>query len=136
MLRQTLLLFSQCVAEFTYQSTDEVLITDRTLVDHIAYTIILFPEFVNSPEYKVIERSVTSYLRSYTLFIKLAVGQEVYNDGVRELDKDFQLKVDQAIDDLYRRFGCSVVEIGGPFNERADRVHEVVQTLLLNRNPV
>ncbi|MDX2264342.1 MAG: AAA family ATPase [Hyphomicrobiales bacterium] len=136
LVRQILLLFCQCVAESAAKPSEGLIITDRTLVDHIAYSILLFPDLTHTPEYKVIKRAVATHLPSYSLIFKVPIEFQIQEDGVRELNKNFQMTVDHVINQLYREFYTPVIEIAGSLTRRAKLVDEIIQQASLQGDPI
>lgn len=117
-LRQGLIFLQHLVEERDVSGGCDTLITDRTLIDHLAYTTVLFPEFVNSPEYSVYKSASIRSLIHYEHIFKLPIEFGPVDDGVRESDNQFQREIDQEIDRLYSAAGVAPTIIRGSVEER------------------
>jgi len=128
-LRQFLILFYQIIEEGLKEDEAEIVLADRTVVDHLAYTITLFPELVATPEYQALFTGIRSWLPKYDLIIKLPIEFAAVDDGVREADDIFQEEIDQAIDQLYAQLGITPEEVRGSVEQRAEAVMRQISAL-------
>jgi hypothetical protein len=65
LLRQLLLFYHQVIEEGLRGREAGLVITDRTVVDHLAYTVELFPEVDRAPEGRALRAGVKSWLGQY-----------------------------------------------------------------------
>ena len=97
-------------------------VADRTLIDHLAYTIVLFPDCERTLEIHALKKATFASLASCDFIFKLPVEFAVVDDGVREADHGFQAHIDQTIDRLYLEAGVKPFIIRGPLRSRLDDV--------------
>ncbi|MEQ1933527.1 MAG: ATP-binding protein [Fimbriimonadaceae bacterium] len=121
-LRQMLLFFYQVMEEQNLQQGADLVLSDRTVVDHLAYTGVLFPEFKRTEEYRAAMEGVHNWLPSYDAIFKIPIEFPVLDDGVREGEAAFQAEIDGAIDGLYHDAGIETIRVGGSVRERADLI--------------
>jgi nicotinamide riboside kinase len=117
---QTLLLARQIEIESAPTQTVDLLICDRTIVDHWAYTQVLFPEQSKTPEGLAWRSIVQRWARTYELIVYLPIEFQIENDGVREVDKAFQQEVDQAISAIYAQFEIKIETLRGSLASRTE----------------
>ncbi|OYQ33773.1 hypothetical protein CHU95_15680 [Niveispirillum lacus] len=120
--RQALIFLEHLMEERRAESNVDVVISDRTLVDHLAYTLSLFPETANSPEVKIYENLAFESLTTYDAIFQLPIEFFPEDDGVRESDTLFQRQIDDKITSLYSKSKTIPVVIRGSVNERANQV--------------
>ncbi|WP_299281753.1 ATP-binding protein [uncultured Tateyamaria sp.] len=128
LLRQCTIFLYQVIEDHMVESSAEVVISDRTMVDHLAYTEVLFPEFKETTEYKVVSRAVGVWLQTYDQVVKVPIEFTVEDDGTREADLAFQRSVDEKIDELYLGFGVKPSSVTGSVSERTDQVVGLIGT--------
>jgi predicted ATPase len=113
-LRQTMIVARQIESEASLcLGGSQVLLCDRTVVDHWAYTELLFPEAAGSVEGRAWKDIVRRWTVTYDAIHRLPIEFSIELDGVREADIDFQRDVDARIVALYGEFGCSIHTISG-----------------------
>lgn len=117
--RQGLIFIRHLIEENSLFSKCDITISDRTLVDHLSYTNVLFPEDSQSIENSALTKTVFSSLASYDLIVKLPIEFAALDDGVRESDIIFQNQIDAEIDRLYSLSKITPVIVRGPVEERA-----------------
>lgn len=122
LLRQCSIFLYQVIEDHMVQASADVVISDRTMVDHLAYTEVLFPEFKETTEYNVISKAVGVWLETYDKIVKVPIEFTVEDDGTREADSAFQRNVDEKIDELYVDFGIKPSSVTGSVSERTDQV--------------
>ncbi len=120
--RQLLLFTYQCIEESRLADEAHVVICDRTVLDHLSYTIVLFPEFKATPEYQALQFALARWLATYDHIFYVPIEFAVVADGVREDDIAFQRMIDEALTGLYAEFGVEPTRIGGSVDERASQV--------------
>jgi len=121
-LRQLLILFYQVIEEGLRSREADTVLADRTVIDHLAYTIVLFPEMVDSAEYTALLNAARLWLPEYDLIMKLPIEFAVVDDGVREADAEFQAQIDAAIDGIYAELGVRPMVISGSVEQRTASV--------------
>lgn len=127
--RQLLVLFYQATDDRFFDASAALVLHDRTMVDHLAYTGVLFPEHRSSPEYTALVTAVRRWLDQYVVIFKVPIEFAALDDGVREADVAFQAAIDQEIDALYKAMGRETVEVRGTVEERARFVLETIAKL-------
>lgn len=128
--RQAMIMARQIETEAMLERSAEVLICDRTLVDHWAYTEVLFPDEVASLEGQAWKRMVGRWVASYDLIYRLPIEFAMENDGVREADENFRVAIDERIVALYSEFGRSVPIIKGSLEARELAFMEAIDKML------
>lgn len=123
-LRQSLIFLYQLIEEVKQARGAEFLICDRTVVDHLAYSSVLFPETTLTIEYRVVLEAVRAWVSEYDAIFKLPIEFAVEDDGVRESDVKFQNEIDRKIDELYSLFDVSPVVVTGSVEQRADQINK------------
>lgn len=121
-LRQCVIFLYQILEDYFQGIDGDVVISDRTMVDHLAYMLELFPDFPNQPEYKPIHDAIARWMNTYDLIFKIPIEFAVEDDGVREGDHQFQAAIDVRIDKLYKQFDITPTIISGTVEERAASV--------------
>jgi nicotinamide riboside kinase len=117
--RQTMLIARQIELEANMlRKGMTVLVCDRTVLDHWAYTETLFPDSSSTIEGRAWKAIVGRWLESYDAIYRLPIELTVELDGVREADTEFQHNIDRKIDALYREFGYDVGTISGSLETR------------------
>jgi hypothetical protein len=107
-----------------------IAISDRTLVDHLAYTTYLFPEIAGTPEYVALRQCAFDSLRWYDAIFQLRVEFQIEEDGVREADIGFQLEIDRLIEHLYSESGrAAPICVTGSVLQRTRAVVEHIDAL-------
>jgi predicted ATPase len=129
-LRQFLILFYQLVEEDTRAREAALVLSDRTLVDHLAYTVALFPDIESTSEYAALMAAVRTWLPQYDLILKVPIEFPVSDDGVREGDVQFQRQIDQRIDALYRQLHVEPIDVRGTVEQRTTRAVQLIRERL------
>ncbi|MBO6561848.1 MAG: ATP-binding protein [Nisaea sp.] len=119
-LRQLLIFLFQATEDYFQEKEADILIADRTMIDHLAYTLDLFPEFENSAECNALIFSIKKWMQTYDHIFKIPIEFPLENDGVREEDINFQARIDQKIDALYDKFNIQPIPVSGSTQDRAD----------------
>ena len=125
------MIFLEHVLEEQRQGADcDILVTDRTLVDHLAYTTVLFPTGEQSREFAVYKRIAFETLAGYAAIFKVPIEFSLVDDGVREADVVFQAAIDRKIDELYAEAGLTPEIVRGSIDQRASLVFACVQKVI------
>lgn len=122
LLRQSLIFLYQAIEDHLMAVDADIVITDRTMIDHLAYTLALFPAFPQTQEYVALREAIASWMQTYDYIFKLPIEFDVIDDGVREGDADFQRAIDKQIDALYQNFGIEPIDISGSVGERVNSI--------------
>lgn len=125
-LRQCAIFLFQVIEDYFGEKQADILISDRTMVDHLAYTEVLFPDFSRTTEYQVISSAVGRWIATYDHIIKVPIEFQVEDDGTRESDLDFQRAIDSKIDMLYANFGVDPSTVTGSVSNRTAQVINIL----------
>lgn len=99
--RQFTLLMGQPVYESSVAAENDVILCDRTIIDHLAYTRNLFGESLREQGLdQVVLSLVGRHMQSYDLIFYVPPEINPIDDGTREGDRDFQLAIDEEIRSL------------------------------------
>lgn len=128
-LRQALILFRQVVEEGLREAEADIVLADRTVVDHLAYTVALFPELSDVPEGKALTSAVRAWIGHYDLIVKLPIEFPAIDDGTREAGEAFQAEIDRVIDALYEQFATATSVVRGTVEERAAAVVALIDAV-------
>ncbi len=126
-LRQALILFRQVAEEGLREAEADIVLADRTVVDHLAYTVVLFPELDAAPEGRALTSAVKAWIGRYDLIVKLPIEFPAVDDGTREAGEAFQTEIDRTIDALYEQFATATSVVRGTVEERAAAVVELIE---------
>ncbi len=125
--RQGLILAFQLAEEVQgWRSRKKLMICDRTVADHYAYTRVLFREGSCGPELACWESLVRRWLPNYDLIVGLRPEFPPRDDGVREDSQTFQAEVDATLFGFYEAEGVPIEEVSGTVEERTTAVLELV----------
>ena len=103
-------------------SKGEVLIGDRTLLDVLAYSCRVDPEF-----FEPFKSSVKKYMETYDIVFYLPPNDKyLVKDGFRSIDKKFRDEIDKILKDLIEELDIEVVN-GTEYN-----LKEYVMEMLKN----
>lgn len=100
-------------------------VSDRGLIDVVAYTVYL------TRLGKVSEKFADKQLKDLHKFVQsnpdiiyfyFPIEFDIEDDGVRDLDKDFQKEIDQIILSLYASLGIRFIVMNGSVEERLNKI--------------
>lgn len=134
-LKQLSIMLGQVVREAEYDREGiDVVICDRSLIDHWAYTHVLFgqggwTERVND----VIDRFVGEYSRTYDHVVYVPIEFPPYDDGTREGEVQFQHDVDTELVHLLDRYGLERDSLTGDIQSRTALLASLADELLRKR---
>ena len=116
-----LILLAQMTLEA--EPTNALRLSDRTVLDHWAYTKLLFPQdlkanSITGPLSHFIERHC-DVMYQKILYIPPEIAP--VDDGTRESSTEFQQQVDEVIRELLADFGLTYETVRGNVQERLDR---------------
>lgn len=129
-LRQSIIFLFQVIEDFFQSRESDITISDRTMVDHLAYTLCLFPEFEREEEFIPLQSAIARWMGTYDLIFKIPIEFPVQDDGVREGDHEFQKQIDEKIDELYERLDIIPITISGTVEQRKLSVMSGVTSLM------
>lgn len=96
---QQWILHQQIADELVATDSFEAVVCDRSVLDNYAYLVArLGPR-------DELEPMVADWVRSYDALFKVPILQAPRFDGTRDLSEEFQVEIDQRIDQLLVRFG-------------------------------
>jgi predicted ATPase len=127
--RQALIFLEHVMEERRAATRGDVVLSDRTLVDHLAYTQVLFPDSVDTSEVRTYRRLAFESLAYYDAIFLLPIEFAPLDDGVREADLAFQRHIDDMITDLYAQAEVEPVIVRGSVTERAARIEHHLGSL-------
>lgn len=108
---------------------NRTVISDRTTLDHIAY---IHNSTMSEVEMDILKKTAGAWGHTYDIIFYIRPDERIplVKDGVRSIDKDFQMKVASTMDVLagiYRRMGCNIYELGGTTEQRADEIEQIMR---------
>jgi predicted ATPase len=125
---QLALIAAQISAEARVGPTCAHHICDRSVLDHLAYTERLFPNFKDDNGYVVWQDELREWSATYSGILYLPVEFAMATDGVREEDVAFQRAIDEDFLDIARRFDVRILKLSGtPENRLKEALHVVRQ---------
>jgi thymidylate kinase len=128
--KQLLILFGQPIYEIS-ANENENLICDRTLIDHLAYTNVLFKEALfDSKISKSLEMLIKIHMQTYDEIFYLPIEFSPKDDGVRESDEKFQKEIDNEILRLLKITQVQYNPISGSIEDRTRIVVEKIKTVI------
>ena len=121
---QLWILNSQINKEIEEQTRNNVVVTDRTVIDNFAYArraSILNKEYRKN--IKVLEMICKNWVDTYDfLFFTQRTKSPIENDNFRSTDLKFQIEIDQMIRRIIRDWEIRTIELSGSNEERLDTV--------------
>lgn len=118
-------------SEVTHRTNKSILLTDRTVVDNLAYTRHNFPpERRDVPMDPFLDEQATSWMRTYDLVFYLPVEFPLDIDTVREDDTAFQLDIDTTIRRLLLSYNIPFVTLTGAPDRRMYNAAGLIMGLL------
>lgn len=130
-LRQLTLLVAQLIEEeFAMQKPTRVVICDRSLLDHWAYSLQLFrSDLVAAGVDEVVQSKVAKHCLTYNLVLYLPPEIDFNGDDVRENDTEFRSHVDDRLKSLLESLSINYHTISGTLDDRAASSLKLVQSL-------
>lgn len=130
LLKQTVLLVGQPVYESgTPTGEESVLLCDRAILDHWAYTRHSFMQELELENVlRPLDNFVAKHCRSYTLIFYVPVEFAPKDDGTRESDHEFQRAIDGEIRELLKTYKLAYHTINGTVPERVAQVMSVLNS--------
>jgi nicotinamide riboside kinase len=131
-LKQILLLYGQLQYEhFSSPKTDGVLICDRSVLDHWAYTKYFFAqEFEAGDVLALYETLVSEYCRSYSRLFYVPIEFPPSDDGTRESDVAFQAAIDDTISAFLTNHDIEYTTVAGTVDQRCSAIEREMHFLI------
>ena len=100
--KQIYLLFVQASQELiaVRASKADWVLLDRSVVDHLAYTLVLYADILGSAELDEIRGQIARHVEVYD-FVALVDPLGLMLDGVRDDDPAFQARMHESIEELW-----------------------------------
>jgi thymidylate kinase len=106
--KQILLLVGQPIYEVAAINGASILLCDRAILDHWAYTRHLFMKELKEQEaLSPLSNLIAKHCQSYDFIFYVPIEFAPLDDGTREGDQDFQKAIDQEIRELLKTFGLT-----------------------------
>lgn len=132
-LRQLLLLIGQAVHERKLEFEVDVLVTDRSLLDHWIYTVNLFEEkLIAERVLEVTDGLVALHLSTYSAIFYVPIEFPPVDDGTREADEGFQHEIDHDLRAWLDRREINIIAVHGSPEERVETVLRQIEGLVHN----
>jgi len=96
---QLWIMASQIVEEIEHSVNYNDIICDRSVLDSYVYAL------VTGCANESLEKLAEEWIKTYDYLFKVPVTRPLTPDGVRSMDKDFQIKVDKMMDKVLREKG-------------------------------
>ena len=116
--KQTLLIAKQIAMEAMALPAGKVIVTDRCVADHWAYTQVQFPKECVESAGTQWGKLVSSWMQTYDAIFVCSVETALEDDGVREADLDFRQTIDYQIRMILKKAESQVIDMNGPTAER------------------
>lgn len=126
--KQISLLFGQTVYEdAAVRKGTQIVLCDRSILDHWAYTKFLFAgELARSETINSLSNFIAMHCQSYDRMFYVPIEFAPEDDGTREDDAKFQQEIDQTIRGELEKLGLAYITIAGTIEERANLVLSVL----------
>lgn len=115
--KQSLLVADQ-ISQESLNMAGGVMMTDRCVVDHWAYTALLFPDHCNSQIGRLWFDIVARWSDSYDIVFLANIEDALIDDGLRETDSSFQHRVELELRRLFDTLNVDVIELHGDMEMR------------------
>lgn len=128
-LKQILLLYGQIHYETIVAAGDpDVIVCDRTVLDHWAYSSYLFGDVYEAAGIlRLCERLVAEYCRTYHRLYRIPIEFPPADDGTREADENFQRAIEATILTFLHRHDIRYDTIAGTVTSRRNVILESLQ---------
>lgn len=131
--KQMMLMIAQAVSEAKLAKETPLLICDRMMVDHWAYTKTLFREaLINAELDDILQRTVSAHCSTYDKVFYLPIEFTLVEDGTREGDVAFQQEIDGEIQKQLDFHHVEFTTLTGTVEERLQQVIDASQ--IMNQN--
>ena len=120
---QQWILHTQVAREIEHSHAYEAIVCDRAVLDNYAYMVHAVGRLSD------LEPFVVSWLKTYTLLVRVPILQSPSFDGTRDVSVDFQVAIDRILVEMLQEFGIDYLELGT--DNRDDWVKCVLNALEL-----
>lgn len=130
LIKQTLLLMGQPIHEVA-AATEEglILLCDRAILDHWAYTRHLFMKELESEGVLLpLDNFVAKHCGSYDLIFYVPIEFAPQDDGTREGDRGFQAAIDEEVRGLLKSYKLTYHTLSGTVPQRMAQVMSVLNS--------
>jgi nicotinamide riboside kinase len=126
--KQILLLVGQPIYEVAAAASGaSVLLCDRSILDHWAYTKHLFmKELEEEGAVPPLDNLIAKHCHSYDFIFYVPIEFAPLDDGTREGDEDFQNAIDEEIRELLKLYELTYHTVNGTVPERVAQVMSVL----------
>jgi nicotinamide riboside kinase len=126
--KQILLLVGQPIYEVAAaEDGTSVLLCDRAILDHWAYTRQLFmKELEDEQALSPLNSLIAKHCRSYDFIFYVPIEFAPLDDGTREGDQEFQNAIDEQVRELLKLYGLTYHRVSGTVPERMTQVMKVL----------
>jgi len=131
-LSQYWVINAQINKEIERQSNNNVVVTDRTVIDNFAYAKrSANKNSISKKNLHVLETICRNWAETYDfLFYTQRTNYPIENDNFRSVNLQFQIEIDEMIKGIINDWNIKVVKLAGKYNERFEKVLET-----LNKHP-
>jgi predicted ATPase len=126
-IRQSLIFLEHIMEERRQGKACDLLVTDRTLIDHLSYSAVLFPEHEKSLEFKICKELAFESLLEYDIVFKIPIEFAAVDDGVREGLASFQSAIDTTIDRFYSEARIPTLVVRGSIEDRVSIIQQAIR---------
>lgn len=126
---QEWILREQIRAEMDAPHDCDLILSDRTTLDNLAYSYTIFHKF-DPHDFISLERMAIRWMDTYDILAYLPVEFGLEDNGIRDTDPTFQEEVDGNIRALIRRYDLPIRELRPDFNERWKEITQVIEDIL------
>lgn len=117
--RQLTLLMGQPVYESSLAVENDVILCDRSIIDHLAYTRYLFGDSLQEQGLdQVVLSLVGRHMQTYDLVFYVPPEIDPIDDGTRESSREFQLVIDEEIRSLLQALDVEYQLLSGSTEKR------------------
>jgi thymidylate kinase len=123
LVKQMTLLVGQPVYEADGSRNSDLLVCDRSILDHWSYTLHFYEEELGKSAIgQSLDALVKKRCSTYEQIFYLPIEFPVEADGTREEDSEFQSAIDSEIRSLLERYDLNFATVSGSVEERTEEV--------------
>ena len=115
----------------SYEEVDEGCISDRSLIDVVAYTKYLYDhKKINKTIYELQLCSLKDwvYFNSFSfVYIYIPIEFPAVDDGVRDVDEKYRREIDENIKWILQECGIDYYILEGSIEERAEMMKNIIE---------
>jgi len=133
LIKQMALLVGQPVYEADGSRNSDLLICDRSILDHWSYTLYFYEEELSESAIgQALDALVKKHCSTYEQIFYLPIEFPVEADGIREEESEFQSAIDSEIRSLLERYDLRFTAVNGSVEERTEQVLAQVSSIRSN----